>query len=232
MKQKDTEGISKKRSCCHRDMYNRSKDLYMPLTEYLSELVKDRTVAVRIIEVFILAEIPLQSFVKTMNLYKKIFIKSMLLADIPTESKGDHLDLRASYSNKKLKENVVNRRIRAINSISPKDLQNYLGDTYLIVIVCCIISCKYFRDVSFTNDSWEQLTQIDLNTLNKAERISLIILEHILDYSDEKEEMENVNEVLVRNRFCYMNNLEDESIYGISKKKFKFFLKRLFCMKK
>ena len=77
MKQKDT-GYFK-------DMYNRSKDLYVPLTEYLSELLKDRTVAVRIIEVFILAEIPLQSFVKTMNLYKKISNKSMLLSDIPTE---------------------------------------------------------------------------------------------------------------------------------------------------
>lgn len=211
------------------------KEVYIHFIDFLADLINDRAAATKVIEVFILAEIPLQSFIKTVSLYKKIFLKSLLFTDSRKnfnmeyrEPDLDNFECLGSWNNE-ISGSKINKRIINSSKIPYYDLKYYFNDPYLILISCCIISCKYFRDISFTNDSWENITRIDVVTLNKSERTSLVLLDHILDYPDENEISEKLERILYKEKF--IANFRDPHSYENSRKRLRNFFKKVFCLK-
>ncbi|KAM0681140.1 hypothetical protein GINT2_000925 [Glugoides intestinalis] len=62
--------------------------------------------------------------------------------------------------------------------ILKKEASRVINNEYLTFMACCIISSKYYRDIAFTNESWENITKIEKGLLNTAERVGLILLEY------------------------------------------------------
>lgn len=209
-------------------MHTAGKDIYIPLLDYLSDMIKDRIIASRVIEVFIIAEIPLQTFAKTINLYRKICLKMPSTMNIYIEKNYEALKY---ILNDQIDASNTIRKFSQQHKISVRDFKIFFNDPYLIIMACCVISCKYFRDISFTNDSWIRIAQIDLSTLNKAERISLILLEHILDHPDESDIINNIEKILLHNNTFRSYNSENNTTYEKSRRSVKKILKTIFCLK-
>lgn len=65
-------------------------------------------------------------------------------------------------------------------SIASKMKEYFYNNFYVFIVVSCI-SAKYYRDVPFTNSSWENITYFPLNDLNEFEIFVLEILNYEID---------------------------------------------------
>ncbi|KAM0680447.1 hypothetical protein GINT2_001507 [Glugoides intestinalis] len=122
-------------------MYSDIKNLYSNIDGYIYQLVGDTAITARLIDVLTRTEIPLQTFVTAVKLYKMILNKKKAV-------------------------------------ILKKEASRVINNEYLTFMACCIISSKYYRDIAFTNESWENITKIEKGLLNTAERVGLILLEY------------------------------------------------------
>lgn len=208
-------------------MYNTHRELYASLGEYLSELVNDKVIAMRLVEVFIKADIPLQIFATTVKLYKMILSKR----EVPGRECGSGL----AYSDPSLKTNKPSTRfpesksqkisyLASIQAVPPSEIVKLFSNSYITIIACCIISCKYYRDVAFTNDSWEQVTSIDMHTLNNAERLSLMLLDYEISSLGDNQIIERIRSILQG------KNMDMSGCNQNSERKVKTLVKKLFCL--
>lgn len=147
-------------------MHYDQKDLYNNLYDYIFAILRDNISSLKAINVLIRAEVPLSTFVTAIKLYN--VVQKRLRSDefVPKQSLFSKLTLRKKHK------------------ITKEDTK-ILEDKYLLLLTCSMISSKYYRDIAFTNESWEGITDIDKKMLNEAEKVALFILDyHVSSHGD------------------------------------------------
>lgn len=141
-------------------MHANAKDLYSNLFEYIYELVGDKIPALKLVNVLIRADVPLQTFVTAVKLYKMILnrVNRVELQSARSYEQGFHILKRKPFLD--------------------GDCFEVLKNQYLMFLSCCVIASKYYRDVAYTNESWELVSETDRRSLNEGERVCLMALDY------------------------------------------------------
>lgn len=173
-----------------------SKDIYRHLTAYIYELVGDNNSSLRLVNLLTRADVPLQTFITSTKLYKMIL------------NRVNRLDSRY----------LSNRQFHIT-----KEMSDILKNQYLIFLTCCMITSKYYRDISFTNESWENVSETSKSLLNESEKICLTILDYQISGQGDKLVYDRISEILRRAGVDYRN----EKYEKVSK--VRTFLKAMLC---
>lgn len=214
-------------------MYNTNRELYVSLGEYLSELANDKAVAMRLVDVFIKADIPLQIFATTVKLYKMILKRgacSLKLGGYKSTTGSTQACPASGILNTYpstiglVEAGIASNQIISVQIIPHVEFAQLLEDSYVAIIACCIISCKYYRDIAFTNDSWEHVTSIDTRTLNNAERLSLILLDYEINSLGDGQVIERVRRILQEKGVHVAQDSQS------SEKNVRMLVRKLFCL--
>ncbi|ELA41839.1 uncharacterized protein VICG_01191 [Vittaforma corneae ATCC 50505] len=159
-------------------MHANAKDLYSNLFEYIHELVGDRVPALRLVNTLVKADVPLQTFVTAVKLYKMILNRINRVEMWGADSCG------------------VNFRILKRRPFLDSNNFEILRNQYLIFLSCCVIASKYYRDVAFTNESWELVSETDKRSLNEAERVCLMALDYQVSEQGDGSVLESILKIL------------------------------------
>lgn len=140
-------------------MHYNQKELYNNLYDYIFGILGDNILSLKIINVLIRAEVPLSTFVTAVKLYNMI------------QNRLDKVEISP-------KQSLFSRLTQGKKNKITKESIKILEDKYLLLLVCSIISSKYYRDIAFTNESWEGISDIDKRMLNEAEKTTLSMLDY------------------------------------------------------
>lgn len=143
-------------------MYRSISELYERLIPYTCEIIQNNQTALRLSDVFIRADIPLQHFITSVKLYKRIINSrpSITCCNNPTPFKG-----KIGLEPDDFRHNLI-------------EIEKYYNDLYSIMVSCLVICSKYYRDTPFTNFSWQDVTGIGILKLNRFEMLSAEILKY------------------------------------------------------
>lgn len=97
-------------------------------------------------------------------------------------------------------------------------IRDIFYDNYSILLGCFIIACKMYNDISYTNDSWELVSNIECKRLNLIEKIILETLDYNLYFIGEEKVCNELQSLM---SIKYTN-------YS-SKKSIKKTIKKIFC---
>lgn len=191
-------------------MYQSIYELYEKLLPYVCEIVQNNEIALKLVDVFIKVNLPLQNFITSAKLFIKIY------------------DLKKYVtSNYNLMKNIIEPKMNNLKSLiflnySNSTIINYYDNKYIIMISCCIISSKYYMDTPFTNHSWQEITGVSLDKLNEFEKITVEILNYEINtIGDDEIYLRTQKELKEATVVCKKEKKE---------KKEKSYLRKLFCM--
>lgn len=157
-----------------------STNIYPTLKDFIHELVGDKISSMRIVSVLGRADVPLQTFITAVKLYRMVLNRSNRMRIV---SKG----IRSGRSEPS-----------EFRTVLSSEEHNVLRDQYLVFVTCCVIASKYYRDIAFTNESWESVSEIKMQNLNETERLCLIVLDYQVSSQDDHLVHEVVAGVLKR----------------------------------
>lgn len=140
-------------------MHYNQNELYNNLYEYIFGILGDNISSLKIINVLIRAEVPLPTFVTAVKLYSII-------------------QNRLNNTEVKPRQSLFSKLTQGRRSKITRENMKVLEDKYLLLLVCSIISSKYYRDIAFTNESWEGISDMDKRMLNEAEKTALLALDY------------------------------------------------------
>lgn len=187
------------------------------LCDYFHTLVHDRALAESVADVLTYADMPLGTITMGVRLYKQV--------------------LTASSSHfKRCKERCISQwaskhqsRVGADNAaflycdIAAR--REILGNTFLLIVTCCIIAHKYQMDFPCTNANWGQLMGLDYRLINRAELEILDALEYNLRFAETHHAAEKIGHFL-KNDPDYPHPGRKKSFCRKQKK----MLRKIFCM--
>ncbi|KAL6122482.1 hypothetical protein NUSPORA_00471 [Nucleospora cyclopteri] len=174
--------------------YLSTEELLIVLRNYIKNLVTDQEIAIIIEKVFTLCRIDFLTFLTTVKLYKKCrklrdqFISSY--DDLKMQSTLEYLGKNGVKKfDSRINEDVFNyiqRSIKERNRLEKELVKEILDCEFTLLITCTIIASKIYQDISYTNDSWEQVTYISNKKLNIAEKVILEALNYQLFFEGEE----------------------------------------------
>lgn len=194
-----------------------SRDLYFGIHEYIHQLVGDMDVSLRLVNVFIKAEIPLQTFITAAKLYR------IVLNRANTEKEN------VNFIKKKNSTGIQSSCISRDKDLSV-DKSKYIGMVsgklincpYATFVSCCVISSKFYKDIAFNNESWGGISLLNRDEINKFERDTLSVLDYKINSAGDSSVMKDVQMFLDR-------SMVDTVDRGPEVFDFKCFIKKLFC---
>lgn len=182
------------------------RSLYLSIHEYIHNLVRDRDISLRLTNVFIRADVPLQTFITAAKLYGLILSRASL------ESERKYSECKYS------RDNFTHEKSKYIGKMSSKIIKN----PYQTFISCCVISSKFHKDIAFNNESWGGISFLSKNEINEYERIALSILDYKISSAGDGHVMSEVQSLLRRSGY---------EIPSVNQKPFDFryLMRKLFC---
>jgi len=186
-------------------MHANAECMYTSLHDFIYELVGDRISAARVVNILNHANVPLQTFITAVKLYRMILNRTNRMS-IMRHTQGVNLGGQSSRT----------------QSLSQDEL-GVLRNQQLVFISCCMIASKYYRDIAFTNESWEVVSGTARRHLNESERICLIALDYQVNGQGDHLVQESVATILKRSGII----LTDKALgRGV---KFKNMIRKLLC---
>ncbi len=170
------------------------------LFKFIYSLIGEKAAASKTVGVLILADLPIQTFVTASKLYRIII------------NRTNRISCQTEFP-------ALKRR-----PLFEEDVAEILKDRYLIFLSCCMITSKYYRDISFTNESWVTVANIDKKRFNCAERAYLLVLDYQINVQDDSLVFASINDILKKSGL----EIADQGIKSTSK--FKSLIKKVLCI--
>lgn len=188
-------------------MIPNSRDLYLGIHEYIHQLVGDTDVSLRLVNVFIRAEVPLQTFITAAKLYRIILNRS------------NNVNSTKPNSIKSMGMSNMGFKVK-MKSNSGEISEKLIKDPYTTFVSCCVISSKFYKDIAFNNESWGEISCLDKVSINEFERNTLSVLDYKVNSAGDSSVMKDVQ--------VYLNRAEppenNQDVFDI-----RCFIKKLFC---
>ena len=93
---------------------------------------------------------------------------------------------------------------------------------YQTFISCCVISSKFYKDISFNNESWGGVVFLSRNEINEFERLTLATLDYKINNAGDSHIMTEIQEMLRRSGYEVSNTNHKAHIIG-------YIMRKLFC---